>query len=716
MSAKSKARWIRSSREILNKTGDISDIEILDGMGKTPAEWMEKFRAKFPSEKIRAPGQQYKKLIKRVAKNNPEYITKHYTGPNAKFKHKSYAINRAGLAEGGGGGGGATKKRKRVGTQGLLDGLFPEEPHPKFKSPGNVGRGIDGGSGGNKKKQKGTHHRRDNRDRSLPPSADLGGALLQEGSSVKFVDLNWRKIINKAHGGEKAGLEIGTGLGGGLGAIAGMYTGGALEPATTAASAAAGGAVVSSGTGLFAAVMEFVRQLEDGSKKEVHKDVVETLAKIDKALTPVEEQQVADSFLERTAARFKDVIKARNFHEPDNNHPDVPDPAGPVKDPPGPPVGNPGPWGGFGPHDGGGHIYGDDPEDDGDGHHIPDRPDQSVPGANHSITKSNEAANNALEKDDPLADPKPGDTEFVETGNGPPVPPVPPVPPGTVPPVPPVPPGTVPPGTVPPGTVPPGTGNQQFNVHHIQAPNQPQRDVRTNLTHEQTAPKPGEQLEDLHFRALLPIANDDALVRPVGAVQKHKDEFTLFDFHERDSEFASLGDQMDDDFYKQRLREDAIRFKSPLNAMPLEFKGTNDGLKPGDSRLGGYGTQPRAPEWSFYNHEKFRESPRGMAFLKEQGRNAWMESFADNSNRFAPIADGTYAEFPLAGIMHDQMRENINFGKSDFIQLTPYAPVESTTQLDTIIPSETDLDTYMSVHRNPTNTTDTLGTYAWPLI
>ena len=240
-------------------------------------------------------------------------------------------------------------------------------------------------------------------------------------------------------------------------------------------------------------------------------------------------------------------------------------------------------------------------------------------------------------------------------------------------------------------------------------------DDRSNLTHPQTDPKPGEQLEDLHFRALLPISNDDALVRPVGAVQKHKKNFVLFDFHERDSEFASLGDQLDDDFYKQRLREDAIRFKRPTNSMPLEFKGTNDGLFPGDSALGGYGTQPRRPDYRVYNHEKFRTSKQGKRQLQDLAYNTWIGTLTDNKTRFAAVTDGTYVQYPLVGHMHDQMRENINFGKAEFVDLTPIAPVESITQLDYGIKNETDLDTYMHPYRRAVNTADTLGTFAWPL-
>ena len=238
------------------------------------------------------------------------------------------------------------------------------------------------------------------------------------------------------------------------------------------------------------------------------------------------------------------------------------------------------------------------------------------------------------------------------------------------------------------------------------------RDARENLTYPQVDPKPGQLREDLHFRAMLPEMRDDALVRPVGSAQTHKDQFILFDYHQRDNEFASLGDQLDDDFYQQRLREDAIRYKAPLNKMPLEFKGSHTGLKPGDDHLGGYGAQPRPPKLAQYLREEFVAANRGMidnvALKTVRGLHSY-----DNAWMWGGVNDGTYFPEPLKGQMHDQMRENINFGKSQFIAPGPVAPVERLTNFDLPITNPFARDIYHNRNRNHWDTLTINGSYPW---
>ena len=401
-------------------------------------------------------------------------------------------------------------------------------------------------------------------------------------------------------------------------------------------------------------------------------------------------------------------------------------------------------------------------------HHDPDRPDHTIPGG-HDMDASHDAATNAIEQEDEidkgekshaaadhLNDVDGETTNFIEEGDGQPghkgkrrrggrhagkggrrhrgIDPGFLGPPGegkeekegkagddddvSMPPLPIRGTGSDEKGGDEKGSDEKGGSGNAFREEPFVVPAQRQgaikRDARSNLTHPQTDPKPDEQLEDNHFASMLPVINEDALTRPVGSVQKHKEQFVLFDFHERDNEFASLGDQLDDDFYKQRLREDAIRFLEPLNSMPLEFKGSNLGLSEGDEMLSGYGMQPRKPSFEFFNHEMFRASKEGQAQIQRDARPAWLRAHQDNNNKFNQIAEGDYFPLPLSGIMHDQMRENINFEKSDFTTITPVAPIDQITTFTQSIRNPVDPFIHKNRLRNKDNLRE-LGYFPWKI-
>ena len=242
----------------------------------------------------------------------------------------------------------------------------------------------------------------------------------------------------------------------------------------------------------------------------------------------------------------------------------------------------------------------------------------------------------------------------------------------------------------------------------------PGRDERDNRTKPQELPKDGQLEEDLHFRAFLPEMRDDLLVRPVGSAQKHKDQFTLFDFHQRDNEFASLGNQLDDDFYQQRLREDAIRYKEPLNEVPLEFKGSNIGFKPGDDLLGGYGSHPRKPDFRQFRRERFVNANKD-AIMSDAHSAMKPLKRKDNEWKWGGVHEGTYFPNPLCGIMHDQMRENINFNKSQFIANGPVAAIDRLTNFDKDIKNPFDLGLYNHRNRNHWDKTSITGSYPWEI-
>jgi hypothetical protein len=279
--------------------------------------------------------------------------------------------------------------------------------------------------------------------------------------------------------------------------------------------------------------------------------------------------------------------------------------------------------------------------------------------------------------------------------------------------------GTVPPPTgedVPnnPGGAPPGVNVEDVKIPDNNVRVLPNRDDRSNLTFPQEAPKEDELYEDLHFRALLPIANDDALVRPVGSAQRHKEEFVLFDFHQRDSEFESIGDKLDDDFYRQRLREDRIRFKSPTNVLPLRFKGSADGLRPGDEKRGGYGTQPEKPRTRHFKRQKLLNDNKGLVYKSALGTLYRKKIHNDNKWKFVATGEGNeLISNPIDGTMHDQMRENINFGKDQMINVNPTAPIHQKTMFDVPVQNPFDATLYNHPHRDRWNTLVTLGTYPW---
>lgn len=222
-----------------------------------------------------------------------------------------------------------------------------------------------------------------------------------------------------------------------------------------------------------------------------------------------------------------------------------------------------------------------------------------------------------------------------------------------------------------------------------------------------------EQKEDLHFRHLLPLQRDDLLVRPVGSVQKHKRDWLLFDFHERDNEFASIGSQMDDPFYKQRLREDAIRFKTPTNAMPLEFKGSNDGLVPGSHSLGGYGSQPRRPRFGDYMKRRFKRSRNGQLLLAKRSQLPYQRTRLDNAFMYSRRTEGDYVPMPHSGAMHDRTREHINWNKRDFIPISPIAPIDTSTVLQHEVHNQGDPLEEMNPLREKWDAYDTTCVQPW---
>lgn len=238
----------------------------------------------------------------------------------------------------------------------------------------------------------------------------------------------------------------------------------------------------------------------------------------------------------------------------------------------------------------------------------------------------------------------------------------------------------------------------------------PRRNRTMPKYHEET---PNEVREDLHFRSMLPEIREDALTRPVGSSQAHKEQFILFDYHQRDNEFASLGSQLEDDFYQQRLREKAIRYKSPLNKFPLEFKGSHTGLRQGDAFLGGYGSQPRG--WSADQYEKELFVEQNQPLINEIATSVMKHQVVhlDNEFEWGAIHDGTYFPRPLQGIMHDQVRENINFGKNQMIATGPIAPIDSYNNFDKPIMNQFERSIYNHPNRCPWDTLTTEGTYPW---
>jgi len=198
----------------------------------------------------------------------------------------------------------------------------------------------------------------------------------------------------------------------------------------------------------------------------------------------------------------------------------------------------------------------------------------------------------------------------------------------------------------------------------------------------------------------------------VGSSQAHKEQFVLFDYHQPDHEFASLGSQLEDDFYQQRLREKAIRFKAPLNKFPLEFKGSHTGLREGDAYLGGYGSQPRGWSGKQYLKEVFVEENQPLINRFATNKIKALHEI-DNEWKWKEIHDGTYFPKPLRGIMHDQVRENINFGKNQMIATGPVAPINRVTNFDKTIRNQFAKDIYTHPNRNPWDSLTKLGTYPW---
>jgi hypothetical protein len=146
--------------------------------------------------------------------------------------------------------------------------------------------------------------------------------------------------------------------------------------------------------------------------------------------------------------------------------------------------------------------------------------------------------------------------------------------------------------------------------------------------------------------------------------------------------------------------------------MPLEFKGSHTGLKPGDDHLGGYGAQPRPPRLDQYLREQFVESARGLIDADAHETIGLLHNH-DNAWMWGGVNDGTYFPNPLIGKMHDQMRENINFGKSQFIAPGPVAPVERLTNFDLWITNPFASDIHNSRNRNHWDTLTITGSYPW---
>ena len=183
--------------------------------------------------------------------------------------------------------------------------------------------------------------------------------------------------------------------------------------------------------------------------------------------------------------------------------------------------------------------------------------------------------------------------------------------------------------------------------------------------------------EDLHFRAFIPLLDGDQLTRPLGAVQNNKENFVLFDFHDRDSEFENVHNTLTNPFYIQRLRSKAIRFQEPLFQTPLEFRGDHDGFRPDSWKLTVAGNEGPKPSFKQYNqHKKDHHSLKGWSDLQHKAAKKRKNIVGDANYKFNAMRRGGENFDPLSGQMHDQMRENIDFGKDQFILDQPIAVAE----------------------------------------
>ena len=182
------------------------------------------------------------------------------------------------------------------------------------------------------------------------------------------------------------------------------------------------------------------------------------------------------------------------------------------------------------------------------------------------------------------------------------------------------------------------------------------------------------QEEDLHFRAFIPLLDGDQLTRPLGAVHRNKENFVLFDFHDRDSEFENDHNTLTNPFYIQRLRDQAIRFQEPMFKTPVEFRGDHNGIRPDSWKLTVAGNEGPAPSFKQYNkHQKEHHSLSGWVDLQRKAGKKRKMITNDSNYRFNAIRRGGENFDPLSGVMHDQMRENIDFGKDRFILDQPIA-------------------------------------------
>lgn len=368
---------------MLNSAGDVSHRKLLDNF-RTPKAWMDAFRKKFPSEKMRTPGQQYKTIIKKVANSDPAYITKHYTGPNVKFQHKSYALNRVGLKQ---------NTRKRTHAQGVIDdigkvaegaaeGLVddikkakgPGEPRFKKKKrhsrharldPGNPFKDSDPQTGN----QGPARHDNITVDTNLH-TGNLGSLVQQKVASNARARLatklpDFLAMIKSGILSAGVGATVGGALGGPIGAAIGTAVGELFDAVGTA----------------------------NGNYARLEALINEYQPQIDNVKNGTADAAASAAAARAVYDRMKQMPELMSLNTSFSTS-TWPDPPPPPPDVSGPDV--------SGPIHGASH-------DGSDGHHNPDDPSASVPGV-ASIDNSNEAANNALEEDDPLED-----TSLVET-------------------------------------------------------------------------------------------------------------------------------------------------------------------------------------------------------------------------------------------------------------------------------------------------------------
>jgi len=197
--------------------------------------------------------------------------------------------------------------------------------------------------------------------------------------------------------------------------------------------------------------------------------------------------------------------------------------------------------------------------------------------------------------------------------------------------------------------------------------------VRT-VVQRATAPmvNDGQQLDELNFRQYLPIAGADFLTRPIGAVQSHKENFLLFDFQQRNAEFDIEHNALDNPLYHGRLRDDAIRYMEPMQVVPLKYKGDQMGFTDADVLNTVAGTdQPTPSNGLISQYDRNRHDMESILDMQQNAKFGIDQLRSDANFQYAAITQGTETATPIASDFHDQMRENINFGKTEFMLQIP---------------------------------------------